>query len=145
MGGWAEEAYISKLQVAVLKEQMAAPHADIVAAYIGAFDYRPTRAEAPCDFARYCRLQQRYATAREFARIALALPATDDVLFIDRSVSDWRARDELSIASYWCVDYSYSAQLCRELLADTRLPATERERVQRNLEFSLPHLEEAQR
>lgn len=140
MGGWGEETYYAKFQIAVLKERSGAAHADIVAAYLDAFDFRPTRAEALCELARYCRLQQRYAVAREFARIALALPATDDVLFIDRSVSDWRARDELSIASYWCAEYAYSAQLCRELLADPRLPARERARVQSNLEFCLPHL-----
>ncbi|MGA9333535.1 MAG: family 2 glycosyl transferase, partial [Rudaea sp.] len=140
MGGWAEEVYFSKLQIALLKERTSAPYQQIVAAYLDAYDYRPTRAEAPCELARYCRLQKRYAVARTFARIAMELPVPDDVLFIDRAVHAWRARDEFSIAAYWCGDYADSARECRALLSDPELPAGERDRVQRNLEFSLPHL-----
>ena len=71
----------------------------------------------------------------------MQLPVSDDVLFIDRAAHTWRARDEFSIAAYWCADYADSARECRALLADPNLPSGERERVQRNLEFSLPHLE----
>ena len=137
MGGWAEEVYISKLQVAVLKERTGAPYAQIVAAYLDAYDFRPTRGEAPCELARYLRLQQRFVAARDFARTAAALPFPDDLLFVDASVHDWRARDEWAVAAYWCGDYADSARLCRELLADARLPEAERARVQKNLEFAL--------
>jgi glycosyltransferase involved in cell wall biosynthesis len=140
MGGWAEETYFSRLQVAVLKERLGAAYAEVVAAYLDACDCRPARAEAPCELARYFRMHQRWNLARHFAQIAASLPIPDDVLFIDRAVHDWRARDELAIAAYWCGDFTHSAALCRELLADARLPASERERVQKNLEFSLPHL-----
>ncbi|HEY0231161.1 MAG TPA: glycosyltransferase [Dokdonella sp.] len=137
MGGWAEEVYFSKLQIAVLQERLGAPAADVLLAYAEAYDFRPARAEAPCELARYCRLRERHVLAREFARIAAATAPPDDMLFIDRTVYDWRARDELSIALYYCGQREASAQLCRELLADARLPQGERERVQRNLEFSL--------
>ena len=56
---------------------------------------------------------------------------------MDQTVYDWRARDEWSVAAYWCGDRELSARLCRELLADPRLPPGERERVQRNLDFSI--------
>ncbi len=143
MAGWPEEVYFAKFQIAVLKERAQAPYPDIVAAYLDAWDYRPTRADAPCELARFFRLQKRYAAAREFARIAATLPPSNDVLFIDQTVHDWRARDELSIAEYWCGNYAESTRLCRELLADACLPDTERARVQSNLEFSLPHLKPA--
>ncbi len=95
----------------------------------------------PYELARYCRLQKRYAAGREFGRIAAALPLPkDDVLFVDHTVYNWRARDEWSICAYWCGGYAESARLCRELLADPQLPDAERARVQSNLEFSLPHL-----
>ena len=137
MGGWDEEVYFSKLQIAALKERGGAPYAEIVAAYLDAYDFRPTRAEAPCELARYLRLQQRYTAAREFARIAsgIALPA--DLLFLDHGVYNWRARDELAVSSYWTGERELSARVCRELLADARLPEHERERVRRNLDFAL--------
>lgn len=136
MGGWDEEVYYSRLQVALLKEQHAAPAADVVDAYLEAYDARPKRAEAPCELARYCRLRQRWFLARDFARIAAAIAQPDDRLFMDQSVYDWRARDELSIALYWCNEREESARLCRQLLADPRLPAEQRERVAKNLAFA---------
>lgn len=136
MGGWSEEVYFSRFQVAVLKERSGAAYADVVAAYLDACDCRPSRAEAPCELARYFRLHRRWHLARHFAQIAMSLPIPDDMLFIDRTVHDWRARDELSIAAYWCGDYAQSAALCRELLAGSHLPEGERERVRKNLEFA---------
>jgi glycosyltransferase involved in cell wall biosynthesis len=136
MGGWAEEVYFSKLQVATLLERTNAAYAAIVAAWIDAYDFRPTRAEAPCELARYLRLQNRFSAAREFARIACGIARPDDVLFMEDAVYVWRARDELSISAYWSGDRALSARLCRELLADPGLPAEQRERVQKNLEFS---------
>lgn len=136
MGGWAEEVYFSKLQVGILKERTGAAYADIVAAYLDAYDFRPTRAEAPCELARYLRLQRRYNAARDFARTASALARPDDVLFIDEAVYAWRARDEWSVSAYWCGDRADSARLCRELLDDARLPPSERARVQKNLQFA---------
>lgn len=140
MGGWVEEVYFSKFQIGVLKERTGAAYPDVVVAYLDAYDFRSARGEAPCALARYLRLQNRYAAARDFARTATLLPLPDDILFIDRTVHDWRARDEWSVAAYWCGEYVESARLCCELLADARLPESERARVQRNLEFSLPHL-----
>jgi len=140
MGGWPEEVYFSRLQIAALKERTGAPYAEVVAAYLDAYDFRPTRGEAPCELARYLRLQKRYTAARDFARTAAALPVADDMLFIDSSVHAWRARDEWAVAAYWCGDYADSARLCRELLADARLPDVQRARIQKNLEFALAKL-----
>ncbi len=137
MGGWAEEVYFSKLQVAVLKERVGAAPGEIALAYLDAYDFRPTRAEAPCEFARWNRLHRRYAVARDFARIAADMPPPDDVLFIDRPVYDWRARDELAVALYWCNERQESARICRQLLADARLPAEQRPRIAKNLDFAL--------
>lgn len=137
MGGWNEEVYYSLLQVALLRERNAADAAEIIDAYLEAYNVRPTRAEAPCELARYCRLRQRWFLARDFARIATGIVQPNDRLFMDQTVYDWRARDELSIALYWCNEREESAQLCRELLADPRLPHEQRERVATNLDFSL--------
>ena len=140
MGGWPEEVYFSKLQIGRLKELLAARYPDVVSAYLDAFDARPMRAEAPCAAARYFRLNSRWHLARQYAEIAAKLPLSDDVLFVDRTVHDWRACDEWSIAAYWCGDYAESARLCRELLADDRLPTAEHARVEKNLAFAVAKL-----
>ena len=136
LGGWAEEVYFAKLQVAVLKERVGAPPGEIMLAYLDAYNFRPTRAEAICEFARYNRLQERYFVARDAARIAADIAMPADLLFMDTTVYDWRARDELAVAAYWSGDRALSARICRELLADPRLPEAQRERMKKNLDFS---------
>ena len=137
LGGWEEELYYSKLQVAALLERLERPREEVITAWLDAYDARPSRAEAPCELARYCRLQGRYAAALVFARIATELPRPNDVLFVDHGVYAWRARDELSIAAWYRGDKALSEKLCRALLADPALPAAQRERVERNLQFAL--------
>lgn len=132
MGGWPEEVYYSRLQTALLKERTGGAYADVVVAYLDAIDHSPLRAEALCDFARFLRQNKRYALARQFAQAASRLPAPRDVLILDSTVYEWRAHDELAVACYLLGDRSESARLWSELLSDQRLPAAERERVQRN-------------
>ena len=100
----------------------------------------PTRAEAPCELARYFRFQERWNLARHFGQIAAEMPETSDILFVDRTVREWRGRDEWSIAAYWSGDFALSARLCRELLADKNLPEEQRARVQQNLQFAVDKL-----
>ncbi|HEY2395138.1 MAG TPA: glycosyltransferase [Rudaea sp.] len=133
MGGWAEEVYYSRLQAATLRERTGGSYADVAAAYLDAIDHSPLRAEALCDFARYMRQNKRYALARQFAQAASRMPQPHGVQILDSTVYEWRARDELAVACFLLGDRDESARLWRELLADRRLPVTERERVQRNL------------
>jgi tetratricopeptide (TPR) repeat protein len=136
LGGWDEEVYYAKLQIALLLERTSASHAEIAAAYLDACDYRVSRGEAPCEFARYLRLQKRYRMAAVFARLALDLPPSDDMLFVDSAVQTWRAKDELAVSSWYCGDGALSARLCEELLTDGELPESEYQRVETNLGFA---------
>ena len=133
MGGWTEEVYFSRLQVALLCERTGDRYADVVVAYLDAIDFAPLRAEALCNFARYLRENRRYALARQFAQAASRLQLPPDTLIFDSTIYDWRARDELAVACHYLGDRSESVRIWRELLADPRLPLVERERVHRNL------------
>jgi glycosyltransferase involved in cell wall biosynthesis len=133
MGGWAEEIYFARWQAAVLRERTGGNYADVVVAYLDAIDFAPMRAESLCDFARYLRQNGRYSLARQFAQAASRMSAPPDALMLDSTVYDWRARAELAVACHFLGDRAESVRLWRELVADTRLPAHERERMQRNL------------
>jgi len=133
MGGWDEEVYFSKLQIGVLKERLGAEPAEIEAAYVEAINYRPARAEALCELARHLRMTQRLQLARQFALRAASLPLPDASI-VDRTVYDWRARDELALAAFGCGDRAESMRLLRQLLSDARLPDSEHVRVAANLE-----------
>lgn len=136
MGGWAEEAWYSLFQVASMLEHTQAPDAEIINAYLAAFDARPTRAEPLCELARMLRLRGRFASAYVHARAAAEIPQPKDLLFIDTSVYHWRARDEQAVAAYYSGRQIECGRICRELLADPYLPASERERVAANTRFA---------
>jgi hypothetical protein len=137
MGGWDEEVWNALLEAAKLREQLGAPHAEVLAAYLRAHEARARRAEALCHLARYSRGRAEYASAFVFASAAVQVPRPDDVLFVDESVYAWRALDEYAIAAYWVGRRRESADANRRLLASGNLPAGEVERVKANLRFSL--------
>lgn len=140
MGGWPKEVYFSLLQIAALGEHVGNLLSEVVYDYMTAFNFDPTRAEAPCGLARLLRLQKNWVNARLYAEAAAAIKSTNDILFIDSTVYEWRAKDELAIAEYYCGNYSRSAWLCRELLKSGLLPETERPRVERNRQYAVDKL-----
>jgi len=136
MGGFDEEIYDSLHTIGIMHEMIGSPPETVMAAYLAAYENRPTRAEPLCSLARYLRMQERYALAKMFASQAAAMTRPDDVLFVDDSVYEWRAADEFAVAAYWSGDYEASAKAGRELLASERVPVDERKRVQANLDFA---------
>jgi glycosyltransferase involved in cell wall biosynthesis len=136
MGGWSEEAWYALYQVAVLKEALQRPWPETLAAYLAAFQYRPSRAEPLCDLARHYRGTGEWALAELFARAAFAIPMPSDILFVETSVYAWRAADELAISTYWIGKYQESAAISTKLLASGAAPAQHLERLRKNLEFA---------
>jgi tetratricopeptide (TPR) repeat protein len=139
MGGWAEEVYFSLLQIAVLKQRLKHPPEGVVAAFLRAYAFRPTRAEALVELATYYRHTAQWPLAELFARAALGVPPSNDILFVDTAAYGWRPIDELAIAAYYVEKYEEAATLNRRLLAGD-LPASQRPRIQENLDFALKRL-----
>lgn len=135
MGGWEEEAWYARFQVAAMLERLAAEPAVVIDAYLAAWDARPARAEPLCELARYLRLQGRHASAWAHARVAAEVPPPADLLFVDQSVYRWRARDEQAIAAWYVGRHDECAALCEALLADPAVPPAERARIEANARF----------
>jgi hypothetical protein len=110
----------------------------VMSAYLRAYQYRPLRAEPLCELARYCRFRGYWALAYLFAREAAAIPhpGSDERIFVYDNVYWWRARDEWAVAASWTGRWHETKELCERLLAGSTLPASERGRVQRNLEMA---------
>lgn len=137
LGGWEEEVWYSLHQVAQLRERRGDDPDVVLRSFLTAYERRPTRAETLVDLARYLREQgSRHALAHVFATRAVELPLPDDLLFVLPDSYGWKARDELSVSSYWVGRYAESAELAESVLADPALPPSERERVERNLAFA---------
>ncbi len=140
LGGWPEEVWYSLLEVARMSERLQMPASTVTHRYLAAYQARPRRVEPLVDLARFHRVREEYALAHLFARQAVTLPLPDDALFINGAAYDWRALDEYAIACFWIGQAQESSSACRELLANRLLPGSERERVQRNLEFATQRL-----
>ncbi len=143
LGGWPEEVWYALFDIARAKEKLDRPPEEVIRAYLDAYEYRPHRAEALYHLARYLRERGRFALAYPYALTAAATPMTDDLLFVSRSVYDWQAKDELSIAAYWIGRYQQSADLCEELLHSPALPESARPRIRENLGFAAAKLRAA--
>jgi len=139
MEGWEEEGWYAQFQVARCLEHLGR-RAEAIAAYLAAYQRRPTRAEPLCDLARMHRESGDFFVAYLFAKTADEIARPDDTLFVDDAVYRWRSRDERSIAAYWTGRYAECADLSRRLLDGELLPTRQRERVQKNLRFALDKL-----
>lgn len=135
LGGWDQEVFYSAYQLALAMEGCGADDAQIMAAYLDAYERRPSRAEPLLALARYCRERGRHASAALFAERAAALPLPDDALFVERSVYGWRTLDELALARYHTGEPEEAGRLWRRALADPDLGANDRQRIERNLSY----------
>lgn len=141
MGGWDEEIYYSLFQAARCQERLEMPFETVVDAYLAAARARPSRAEGLVEAARLCRAHSEWEQARTFASEAAALPFPDaDTLFVDARATEWRALDELALATYGGGAVRESFDACNMLLLERDLPDSERMRIERNRDFCVPHL-----
>lgn len=140
MGGWAEEVFYSLYQIALLLEVEGESIAEVTQAYLRAYEARPSRAEPLVELARRYRQAGQHAVAYLFAERATQIRRPADILFLDESSYDWRALDELSIASYYVGKFAQAEALGRRLLSEAKFPEKERPRITENLNFSLRKL-----
>jgi tetratricopeptide (TPR) repeat protein len=141
MGGWAEEVFCSKLQIARLLERLGR-WPDALDGYLEAYEFRPSRAEPLCSIARHYRLANQFHSAVLFAARAMAAARPKDVLFVEESVYTWRALDEYAVASYWIGDYEASLRVNQRLLGAGDLPDDQVARVRKNADFCKAKLAE---
>lgn len=133
--GWDEERWFSAFQVAVLSERLEQPAAEVHRAYLAAYAMRPSRAEPLCELARYLRLRGERASAFLYAARAAAMAAPPDVLFVDGSVYEWRALDELASSAWYAGALDEGRMAVAKLLAEARFPGAERQRIENNARF----------
>jgi glycosyltransferase involved in cell wall biosynthesis len=136
MGGWDEEVWYSLYEVARMGEHLGEEHGRVVAGYLRAYDARPQRAEPLVALARCLRLRGEFHGAYLFAKAAAALPMSTDRLFVDTNSYGWRRDDELALAAFYSGRASEAAALWRAMLASNALPAAERSRIEKNLQYT---------
>ncbi|OBI90985.1 glycosyltransferase [Mycobacterium sp. 1245805.9] len=144
MGGWDEEIYYSMVRLAEAMAHLDWPWQVVQDAYLKAWEFRPTRAEALHAIARRYREDQRYLPGHLFAERAAQIPFPEkDVLFVGADVYAWRAMDEQAVCAFWIGKQIEAFRLCRRLLALPEIPDGDRQRIAGNRDFSVPTMLEA--
>jgi glycosyltransferase involved in cell wall biosynthesis len=137
LAGWSEEVFYSKLRIAQCLEKQDGPFDELCARYLDCWEYRPSRAEPLYHLSRLCRQNERFHSGYLYGSWASRIPVPEnDVLFIDTTVYKWRIDDELSLNAYYTGHYEESASLCRKILRREDIPAADRERIIKNLDFA---------
>ena len=135
--GWPEETYFALLQVARILGWLNRPLTEVVAAFVRAHAFRPSRGgETLGLLAEYLRSKQEWLPAMLASAFARQVPRPDDILFVTNAWYAWKAQDEFAIAAYYAGDHTGSREACLALLINPALPESESPRVQTNLAFA---------
>ena len=140
LGGWYEEVYHSLLQISLLKIELNAPLDDIQRLLLATYEYRPQRAESLYHLARQLRYHNKAKQAYIYATVAANTPLNKDILFVDHSVYEWKAKEELAISSNSVGNYQLCHDLCVELLFNPVVPEPNRKLLLDNLKLAKEHL-----
>lgn len=137
MGGFDQEVWFSKFQMAKMGEVLGWKFERVQNLYLEAYNERPWRAEPLVHLAALCRVNEKWGSALVFSQSAIPIPVSKDSLFVDVACHTWKPLDEYSIAAFYCGLYDECARFCKALLAFDGLPDTERQRIETNLKFAL--------
>ncbi|MGY3698533.1 GR25 family glycosyltransferase involved in LPS biosynthesis/glycosyltransferase involved in cell wall biosynthesis/lysophospholipase L1-like esterase [Bradyrhizobium sp. USDA 3240] len=142
MGFWQEEVFISLYSAARLKEALAYPEDDVIAAYQRATDAQPQRAEALHGASRYCRSKSRNKQGADIARGGIDLPIPIGALFVEEWIYEFGLLDEFAVNAYWSADYEGCIDACLRILQIPSIDEGVKRRVEDNLRFAKDRISE---
>jgi tetratricopeptide (TPR) repeat protein len=144
MGRGDEEVYYSMFRVAQSMAHLDTPWMEVQDAYLRAWEFRPTRAEALHGLAVQYRKNKRYQLGYLFAERAAQIPLPEhDHAMVNSDIYIWRATEEQAICAWWIGKHDEAFTLCRRLLARPDIPDDARQEIARNRDFSVPSMIEA--
>ncbi len=107
---------------------------------LAAYEYRPQRAESLYHLARQLRLHDKIRLAYIYASAAVNIPLNKDILFVDHSVYEWKAKEELAMSANSVGNYQLCHDLCVELLFNPTVPEPNRKLLLDNLKLAKEYL-----
>ena len=140
IGGWEEEVYYSMLRKAMCLKQIKEDFP--ILEFVEAHEFRPSRPEAIYEIIKYYRENRCYDTAYSLCKRQINKPKSQDILFIDKSIYDYKFIDELAVCSYWVGEYEERLLLNRQLLENPYLPGIFKERIENNKKFAESKMQE---
>jgi len=134
MGGWEEEVYYSLFRLAIIGMMQQKPWEQVMNLFLGAYNYRPCRAEPLFHIARIYRLNGYPRIGYLYAKAALSIPMPKyDILFIAQDVYEWQLLDELASCAYYVHQFQEGYDASVRLLTEGKVPQSEIQRIQTNM------------
>lgn len=140
MGGWDEEVFCSKLQIAHCLKNLNLPPSIAIEAYKDAFAYRTSRIEPFYYIAELYNGIGEYEKAYKMIKVSGLIPRNEDSLFNENWIDRYGFLFQLSIAAYYLGYYEESLEACDELLRVEKLPEQWRCQAEKNRLFPLEKL-----
>jgi tetratricopeptide (TPR) repeat protein len=138
MGGFPEEVWYSRFEIARLKELQGDPRGEVLDAYLQAYAGRPHRAEPLYRIGIGYQQRKEFQLARLFFGQALQLPyPAQDLLFVETDMYQYLLPLEYAVACYWLGLHSEAIEVTDHLLANVSLAQDRREHLLRNRAFSI--------
>ena len=125
MGGFEEEIFVSKLQIARIFEKMEKEPAQIENAYREAYRFRPVRLEPIYSLAARANKLGQYERAFKLASLGLLL-SQRDTLFVEQWIYDYGIYYQYAIAAFHCDQYWEAMQAAQKVLSHSQTPDPER-------------------
>lgn len=140
MGGWDEEVYYSLYKIGDCLRILEEPWPIVLDAYLKAWGYRPTRAEALYEIAQHYLFKQEWHLAYLFGKRVAEIARPEDILFVHSYIYDYAALDNQSVSASWLGRHEEAFSICRRLIASEKVDEQNRARIAANRDFSVPHL-----
>ena len=140
-GGWSEEQYYAQFQKGRLMLYCDKySYDEAKTELITACELRPTRSAEPLfELLKYQRGKKEYESGCFFGISAQSFMAyhSQDTLFIDKLLYDWKLKDELSVCLYYVGQHEFAARLLDDLIRRQDLPPQVRQRAVANMGLTL--------
>jgi glycosyltransferase involved in cell wall biosynthesis len=141
MGGWPEEVWYSRYQLAVVKEQLERPWPEVMEAYLAAHELAPDRAGPLFRLGMHYRRLEEHNAAHLFLARAAAIPRpAPDRLFVERPLYDHVIDVEYAVCCYYVGDHAAAIETNNRLLRSADLPPHLAEQIVHNRRYSVDAL-----
>ena len=142
MGGWDEEVFYSKLQLAHILRKLHFDPNLVIQAYLNSHTFRQHRLEPIYYLASFYNERGEYQKAYTLLKTKVTpLPLEGkDSLFNEDWIEEHGLLFQLSIAAYYTGNYKESLDLCDQLLRIKNLPEDSRKLTEENRVFPLEKL-----
>jgi len=134
MGGWEEEVYYSLFRMSICAMMLQKPWEQVMNLFLGAYNFRPCRAEPLYHIARIYRMNGYPRIGYLYAKMGLTIPLPKyDILFISQDIYDWQLWDEVASTAYYVHAFEEGYAASMKLLREGKVPPSEIQRIQTNV------------